>query len=99
MKCSAGRQYRRQNGKSQFRTESTAVARYFVRSVLGIFVLGPGSQSLAAPPTASSAAVAAAAVPWAKGRILVMPRAGLADAELANILSIHGGHSIGKLGS
>src|ERR1044071_5017042 len=42
---------------------------------------------LAAAPFAASAAAGG----WAPGRVLVMPRAGLAQAELAKILTAHGG--------
>jgi len=42
------------------------------------------TSSIAAPPEAS-------ADTYARGRILVMPRPGLPDAELAKILSVHGG--------
>ncbi|CAN5896930.1 hypothetical protein BH11PSE8_BH11PSE8_12530 [soil metagenome] len=36
--------------------------------------------------------------PWAKGRLLVMPRAGLSDADLDKIMKPHGGksHRLGK---
>jgi len=37
--------------------------------------------------------------PWAKGRILVMPRAGLSETEFAKILGAHGGKAARKLGS
>ncbi|MES2960114.1 MAG: S8 family serine peptidase [Pseudomonadota bacterium] len=41
----------------------------------------------AAPPTQSSDG------PWIQGRVLVMPRAGLSDAELGKILKVHGGQA------
>jgi len=37
--------------------------------------------------------------PWAKGRILVMPRAGLSATEFAKILGAHGGRPTRKLGN
>lgn len=47
---------------------------------------------LAAQPAATASEA------WAKGRILVMPRAGLSDNDFAKILSVHGGKArqIGK---
>ena len=44
------------------------------------------TSSIAAPPETTPGA-------YAKGRILVMPRPGLSDEELAKILSVHGGRA------
>ncbi|MDQ3259995.1 MAG: S8 family serine peptidase [Pseudomonadota bacterium] len=47
--------------------------------------------SLVFAPTVSHAARPADTEQWAKGRILVMPKAGLPENELAKILKVHGG--------
>lgn len=57
---------------------------------LGAGTLSVNASVLPGQPSPSS---------WAKGRVLVMPRAGLADAEFAKIVGVHGGRSIGKLGN
>jgi thermitase len=51
----------------------------------------PVAGLVAALLGAVPAAAAPASGAWAPGRILVMPRAGLAQAELAKILAVHGG--------
>jgi hypothetical protein len=57
-------------------------------------------NSVAAAALALAAAGAAAAPPerstegpWVKGRVLVMPKAGLPEAELGKIVGLHGGHA------
>ena len=53
--------------------------------------------ALAASFGASGHVVAGETGFWAKGRILVETRAGLADSELSKILSRHGGHSARRM--
>ena len=57
--------------------------------------LALSGYALAAPPAHEPSDEG----PWAKGRILVMPRVGLSDTEFAKILGAHGGRSARKLGN
>lgn len=60
----------------------------------GLLLAAPllaGCLTLAWPSAKAAAASPAGATQWASGRILVMPRAGLAPRELARILGAHGG--------
>ncbi|MBA3506709.1 MAG: S8 family serine peptidase, partial [Betaproteobacteria bacterium] len=57
--------------------------------------LALSGYALAAPPAHEPSDEG----PWAKGRILVMPRAGLSDTEFAKILGAHGGQAARKLGN
>ena len=49
-------------------------------------VLGAASTNLFAAPAAGTSAQE-----WAKGRLIVMPRAGLSEGELGKIVGVHGG--------
>ena len=55
-------------------------------ALLGFIGAAPAISS-AAPPTNSNTDT------WAKGRILVLPRAGLSESDLAKILDVHGGRA------
>lgn len=72
---------------SKFGSDRVAQVRLSVAAatLIGLMGSAPGVAS-AAPATANSDA-------WAKGRILVIPRAGLPAQEFAKILSVHGGKS------
>lgn len=50
-----------------------------------------GAACLAFAAGATQAAPGNTTEDWAKGRVLVMPRAGLSDSQLSKILSAHGG--------
>lgn len=73
------------NRASQFKGFLCAVAM----GVLGLIGLTPGFLS-AQPPT-NKGPGANRSEAWAKGRILVAPRAGLPEKEFAKILGAHGG--------
>jgi thermitase len=70
-------------------TVSPSRVRHLTRCLAAAGLLA----ALGVSPTISAAAgpETAPADSYAKGRILVMPRPGLSDAELAKILSLHGG--------
>lgn len=55
------------------------------------------AASLVAAMLATSAPAWAQTPQWAKGRILIQPRAGLSDVELAKALNVHGGRSKQKI--
>lgn len=67
-------------------TSSIPVNCASVGKVLLSAVLAAASANLLAASTASTNAQE-----WAKGRILVMPRAGLSESELGKIVGVHGG--------
>ena len=71
-----------------------ALRRLVIDIGVGIgFAFGTLTPTFAAAPGTLDAPA-----PWAKGRILVMPRAGLPDADLGKLLGVHGGKArrIGK---
>ncbi len=71
----------------------SAKLRLTAAAALALAGLGAGAAHAAQPQLSNEG-------PWAKSRIVVMPRAGLSEAELAKLLSVHGGkaQAIGKSG-
>ena len=75
---------------STIRAGAVSSRRHFAVAILGAFLgLAPAISS-AEPPEGRGPGVNKP-LGWAKGRILVMPRAGLPEKELAKILGEHGG--------
>jgi len=74
------------NGMGRSQRRAAAVGRR-----LGVTPLAMAAALLLG--MAGTATLAADAAPWAAGRLLVLPRAGMSDAALAKVLEAHGGQA------
>jgi hypothetical protein len=66
-------------------------ARFVSHAAIALPSLLAAAIVMQAPPAMAAQPVSVAAEQYARGRILVMPRAGLSDSEFAKVLAPHGG--------
>jgi hypothetical protein len=69
----------------------TSGARFVSHAAIALPSLLAAAVVMQAPPAIAAQPVSVAAEQYARGRILVMPRAGLSDSEFAKVLAPHGG--------